>query len=148
MQTSTGFNATQFSAGREVARRDYRVLLVEDDQTIAYLVSTQLHHLNSQVIHASNGVEAIRAWQAGAGDAPFDIVFMDLRMPVMAGWEAINKIRYIERMSGFMRTPIVAFTAETLFDHGAHLIELGFDDVLSKPCGIEQMYGKLVRWCG
>jgi osomolarity two-component system sensor histidine kinase NIK1 len=88
------------------------------------------------VIIANNGVEAIERFR----ENKFDIILMDIMMPVMDGLEATIKIREEEKLNNIKkRTPIVALTANTMDNDRDKCISYGMDDFLSKPFDIEKL---------
>ncbi len=90
-----------------------------------------------QVAVAANGLEAFNAIK----NQKFDIVLMDLQMPVMDGLEASQCIRTWE--NGRQHTFIVALTASYLSDKGQKLFEAGIDNYISKPFDLEHFRGML-----
>ncbi|HSL19987.1 MAG TPA: response regulator [Vicinamibacterales bacterium] len=105
-----------------------RVLVAEDNATNQKLVATLLGQRGHEVSIVSNGREAV----ARAREQPFDIILMDVQMPVMGGLEATAAIRVDERARG-VRTPIVALTAHAMAGDRERCLEAGMDGYLSKP---------------
>ena len=135
------------SAGENTARpqvedkplaRPLRVLLVEDhpvNQKLAFRAMLTFGH-DARI--AENGLEAMQ-W---LDREHFDLVLMDLQMPVMGGLEATRRIRAKEQASGLRRVPIVAMTANALSGDKERCLEAGMDDYLAKPielAALEQM---------
>jgi CheY-like chemotaxis protein/HPt (histidine-containing phosphotransfer) domain-containing protein len=83
---------------------------------------------------ASNGIEAIEAIKTQS----YDIVLMDLQMPIMDGFEATTKIRSLE--AGNQHTPIVALTAMLFADEIQRCLSVGMDDCISKPFNTESLF--------
>jgi hypothetical protein len=110
-----------------------KVLVVDDDVLNRRLMKVLLTHEGYQVDVASNGLEAFDAVKFQR----FDIVFMDLRMPVMDGLEASRRIREWE--DGGQHTFIVALTASYLPEEGHRLFEAGIDNYISKPFQMEHI---------
>lgn len=110
-----------------------KVLIVDDDVLNRRLMKVLLTHEGYQVHVASNGLEAFDAIKY----QHFDIVFMDLRMPVMDGLEASRRIREWEE--GGKHTFIVALTASYLPDEGQKMFEAGIDNYISKPFQMEHI---------
>lgn len=104
-----------------------KILVVDDDMLARRLMQLLLRSEGHQVDVASNGLEAFDAVKFQR----FDIVFMDLQMPVMDGIEASQCIREWE--NGGQRTFIVALTASYLPEAGHRLFEAGIDNYISKP---------------
>ena len=87
-----------------------------------------LQRIGCQVTIASTGREAVQR----ATSQPFDIIFMDVQMPEMGGFEATGLIRAHEQQGG-RRVPIIAMTAHAMKGDRERCVEAGMDDYLSKP---------------
>ena len=109
------------------------ILVVDDDELSRRMMKVLLSREGYDVELASNGLEAFEA----VTSKKYDIVFMDLQMPVMGGMEASQKIRKWE--NGGLRTFIVALTASYLPEHGQELFEAGIDNYISKPFELEHI---------
>jgi CheY-like chemotaxis protein len=108
---------------------DCRVLLVEDDRDHQPLLSMMLQKSGCEVIVANNGKEAIeRVRSARDAGQPFDLILMDLQMPVLDGLTATRTIR----AEGFAN-PIVALTARAISTDREESFAAGCDGFLSKP---------------
>ncbi|MDR3482031.1 MAG: response regulator [Burkholderiaceae bacterium] len=110
------------------AKSALQILLVEDNLLNQKLAQVLLEKWGHKVEIANNGVEALD-WHARR---PFDLILMDLQMPVMDGLAATAEIRAREAR-GAKRTPIVAMTANAMEEDRLKCIEGGMDDYLSKP---------------
>ena len=108
--------------------RTLSVLLVEDHPINQALTVRLLEKWGHRVTVADNGQEALRC--LGASGAFFDLVLMDMQMPVMGGIEATQRIRQIP---AFQRLPIVAMTANAMLGDRELCMESGMNDYLSKP---------------
>jgi len=111
-------------------RENIKVLLVEDNLLNQKLMSINLSKLRCIVTIANNGLEGVELYKANS----FDVILMDLMMPVMDGFEASREIRKIEKEEkerGF--TPIIAFTANTLNNDFQKCLENGMDYLMEKP---------------
>ncbi|HXR32340.1 MAG TPA: PAS domain S-box protein [Verrucomicrobiae bacterium] len=106
----------------------FRILLVEDNAVNQKLAMRLLEKMGHQVALASNGAEACEALRT----ASYDIVLMDLQMPVMGGLEATGKIRERELLSG-QHVPILAMTAHAAAQDEKRCLEAGMDGYLTKP---------------
>lgn len=124
----------------EALRPIVSVLLVDDNLANLQLASELLRGLNTQVVQASNGKQAIDA----CNDNEFDVIFMDIQMPGMDGMEATRHIRALEQ--GKRRTPIIALTAHTITEQKAELLIAGMDDCISKPVNEAQLAHIINRW--
>lgn len=116
------------------------VLLVDDNPANLQLASELLRGLNTQVMQAASGKQAIEAYS----NHPFDVIFMDIQMPGMDGIEATKHIRSLE--AGAKRTPIIALTAHTITEQKAELLIAGMDDCISKPVNEMQLAHIINRW--
>ncbi len=107
-----------------------KILLVEDTPEIQQLVKAYLEDYGVEISIAKNGSEGVE--QALGGD--FDLVLMDIQMPVMNGTEAIRELR----LNGYEK-PVVALTADALPEHRDEFSEIGFNEILTKPIIINQL---------
>ncbi|MEN3161049.1 CHASE domain-containing protein [Tistrella mobilis] len=119
-----------------------RVLLVEDNTVNQVVASTILEKQGYRVAVVENGAEAIEACRAD----DFDLVFMDVQMPVMDGMEATRRIRTAEARGGRPRTPIVAMTANAMAGMREEYMAAGMDDFVPKPFRAEKLLAMAARW--
>jgi CheY-like chemotaxis protein len=105
-----------------------RVLVVDDRRDIRYLAQHFIEEAGGYVDVAEDGVEAIRKVREAETTAPFDLVVMDMQMPVMDGYEATRQLRAV----GYHR-PIIALTAGAMQGDREKCIEAGCNDYTSKP---------------
>ena len=106
-----------------------RVLLADDHPVNRKVVEMILAQANIELTSVENGAEAVQACR----DGDFDIVLMDMQMPVMDGLTATREIRLHEAAMGLARTPIVMLTANALAEHIASAEAAGADRHLAKP---------------
>jgi CheY-like chemotaxis protein len=118
-----------------------RVLLVDDNATNQALGVALLEKDGHTVETASNGKEALAALANGS----FDVVFMDLQMPEMDGFEATARIRKPEEGTG-KHIPIVAMTAHAMKGDRERCLESGMDSYISKPVRPEELYRVLASF--
>jgi len=111
---------------------------VDDDDLNRRMMRLILVRAGHDVQVVANGVEALDAVK----EQKFDVVFMDLQMPIMDGFEASRRIREWE--NGGLRTYIVALTASYLPEEGQRLFEAGIDNYISKPFEVEHIH-RLLR---
>jgi two-component system sensor histidine kinase/response regulator len=109
-------------------RGGIHILLVEDNAVNQVLAARLLAKRGHTVITAQNGREALAALER----EPFDLILMDLQMPVMGGLEATAAIRERERGTA-KHIPIVAMTAHTLSEDRERCLDAGMDDYIAKP---------------
>jgi CheY-like chemotaxis protein len=115
-----------------------RVLLAEDglvNQKVAVILLEKRGH---SVVVANNGREAVDALFGPAAE-PFDLVLMDMQMPVLDGLAATQEIRHTESKSGG-HIAIVAMTASAMKGDRERCLEAGMDDYLSKPIRPDELY--------
>ena len=125
---------------REPAAVDgLRVLVAEDNETNRLVIITLLQQVGIVPHLVVDGAHAVRAW----ADAVWDLVLMDIQMPVMDGLEAVRRIRALEGEGGRARTPIVALTANAMSHHLAEYEAAGFDAVAAKPIQLAQLIGAM-----
>ena len=109
--------------------RRIRVLVADDHAINLKVVALILDQMGTDSVAVENGVEAINAFRAGT----FDVVLMDMQMPVMDGLTAIREIRKLERDRGPARVPIVVLSANAMAEHVTDALEAGADEHLAKP---------------
>ena len=117
-----------------------RLLLVEDNPVNQKLACRLLEKMGHEVKLAVNGREAVEL----VTTEEFDLVLMDIQMPVMGGMEATKRIREREEKVG-KRTPIVAMTAHAMKGDQERCIEGGMDGYLSKPVRVDLLRGEIQR---
>ncbi|MEI7706146.1 MAG: ATP-binding protein [Deltaproteobacteria bacterium] len=120
--------AVRVAGSSPVAPRPRRVLLAEDNPVNQLLAVRILEGAGHSVTTASNGQEALQRFAEGG----FDVVLMDLQMPVMDGLEAIQGIREVERRTAG-HTTVVALTAQAMSGDRERCLAAGADAYLSKP---------------
>ncbi|HEY3812224.1 MAG TPA: ATP-binding protein [Caulobacteraceae bacterium] len=123
----------------EAEDRPLRILLADDHPTNRKVVELMLAATDAELVSVENGLEAVRAFEA----APFDVVLMDMQMPVMDGLTAIGCIREHERMSGLHRAPVIMLTANALPEHIRAAAEAGADRHLAKPVTAQTLLGAI-----
>ena len=121
---------------------DQKILLVEDNEVNQLLARTLLVKRGYEVTIANNGAEAIAALRTGA----YDVVLMDIQMPVMDGLEATRRIRLLDEPLG--NVPIIAMTANAMQGDHERCIQAGMSDYISKPINREELLAKLGYWTG
>ncbi|MBF0204534.1 MAG: response regulator [Desulfamplus sp.] len=123
-----------------------RVLLVEDN-ILNQQVATEILIETSVVVEiANNGkeaVDAINQKESAINQKQYDLVFMDIQMPVMGGYEATKIIRQNPK---FDDLPIVAMTAHAMTGAREECISSGMNDYVSKPIDPDEVYKVLVKW--
>ncbi len=132
---------------------DSQVLLVEDNPINQQLALEFLQDLGIKVTIAGNGQEALNILHAAMADKqleqketrklPFDLIFMDLQMPVMGGYEATKKIRANPLFEGI---PIVAMTAHAMVEEKERCLAAGMNNHISKPIEVDKLHSILEQY--
>ncbi|RSK43128.1 PAS domain S-box protein [Hymenobacter rigui] len=115
-----------------------RVLLAEDNDYNRLLAVSLLNQANISVVEAENGAIAVEM----AASQPFDIILMDVQMPVMNGYEATEKIRQELQL----QTPIIALTANAIRGDNQRCLDAGMNDYLSKPFQEDDLLKIMYEW--
>jgi signal transduction histidine kinase/DNA-binding response OmpR family regulator len=132
-------SATAPSLNGQFANVPIRVLVAEDNVINQKVIARMLEKLGIRCDVAANGREAVEM----VGMLPYDLVFMDCRMPEMNGLEAAVEIRRREDPS--RRVTIVAMTAQATVESRAECMESGMDEFVTKPVVIEELIDVLTR---
>lgn len=104
-----------------------RILVVEDNEDNRRILLYRLKKIGDfEIIETANGAEAVAAVE----ENPPDLIFMDLKMPVMDGWEATRRIRELDNGQNI---PIIALTAQAMAGDEQKALANGCNDYLAKP---------------
>ncbi len=115
--------------------KNINVLVVDDNYINQKLIKALLEKLNLNVTLAFNGLEALRMREKNV----YDLIFMDIEMPVMSGLEATKKILQYELEHSLKHIPIIALTANALMGDKEKYIKAGIDNYLSKPIRLQKL---------
>ena len=115
-------------APAELPVKPLRILLAEDNAVNQRLTTRLLEKRGHSVVVVGNGLEALQA----IGQSSFDVVLMDLQMPMMGGIEATTTLRKTEAATG-LHQRVIALTAHAMKGDAEHCLEMGMDGYLSKP---------------
>jgi len=118
------------------------ILLVEDNETNQLVAQGILSKLGYTLDLAVNGQEALEKMAV----VPYDLVFMDIQMPVMDGLEATRRVRRGDRGVLNPRVPIIAMTANVLSEDRNRALQAGMDDFITKPINAKDVAAVLDRW--
>ena len=141
------------TSGSITKRRDAQpgtslnVLVAEDNPVNALLTLRMLEKLGHRVHHVDNGqeaVDAVRASHAKPG-LPYDIILMDLHMPVLDGVDAISDVRRFEDEAELPPVPILALTADVLPETHVNVLNAGADGILTKPLEPDDFIAQIAR---
>ncbi len=116
------------------------VLLVDDDMRNTFALSRNLQEQGMTVFEADNGQNALQKLQE---QAAIDLVIMDIMMPVMDGYEAMQEIRKVD---AWRDLPVIALTARAMSDEREKCIAAGASDYLSKPVNMDKLIAMLKVW--
>jgi len=125
----------------EEAKHRIHILLAEDNELNLKLATFLLTKAGYQLSVAKNGREAVAAYSASP--EKFDIILMDIQMPLMDGREATRELRD----KGFKDVPIIAMTAESMDGDRERCLEAGMNDYIPKPIKREIVYEVVKKWC-
>jgi len=118
-----------------------RVLAAEDNPTNQRVLSAVMAVTGCALEVVADGAAAVAAWKTGR----FDVILMDIHMPVMDGVEATRAIRALESQHGLPRTPIIAVTADALTHQVSQHLAAGMDAHLAKPIEIKRLIETIGR---
>jgi CheY-like chemotaxis protein/two-component sensor histidine kinase len=119
-----------------------RVLVAEDNGINQLVLKTLLNAVGVEPVIVADGLAAVEAWGAGR----WDLILMDIQMPVMDGYAATEWIRQWEAAGKRPRLPIVALTADAFEEDRKRCLAIGMNDFLAKPIAVEALQAVLRRW--
>lgn len=121
-----------------------KVLVVDDNTTNHLVITSLLGTLVNEIGVAENGIEAIQALDdAEQANAQYDVILMDIHMPIMDGIEATLSIRGSQK--SYIDIPIIALTADPQYQQRRLCKNIGMDDALAKPIKLTEVLGALDR---
>ncbi|MDP1630812.1 MAG: ATP-binding protein [Caulobacter sp.] len=116
-----------------------RILVAEDNRSNQLVLKSLLAHTAAASTFVDNGAQAIEAFESG----DWDVILMDIQMPVMDGMAATREIRRREALSGARRTLVYALTADAMSHQAAEHMEAGLDGHIAKPIQVAVLFGLL-----
>jgi len=122
-------------------RQSVKVLLVEDNKVNRTVAIGLLKHAGHDVVYATNGMEALSALEKDT----FDIVLMDIQMPVLDGLEATRRIRSKPQ---YEKLPVIAMTAHAMKGDKEKCLEAGMSDYITKPINSKKLRDMIKVWTG
>ena len=134
---------SETSAAANLAPGARRVLLLEDNAEHQRLLEVLLKKLNVTVVLAENGQQGLAAIEHGE---PAQLILLEMQMPRLDGCDATAQIRSWEAKNGEARRAIIGMTANAYEEDRQYCLEVGMDDLLTKPLSIEQLDALLARW--
>ena len=129
---------TKISKEEETPIYKIRALIAEDNPINMKLITTTLKNLGVETDTANNGLEAFNKYSMYPDK--YDVIFMDVQMPIMDGVEATQEILEFEEEEGLPHTPIIAVTANVLKGDRERFLGSGMDDYISKPINKNELH--------
>jgi len=123
---------------------DLRILAAEDNPINQQVLKTIFEQIGLPITIVGDGAAAVEACRTRA----WDIILMDVQMPILCGPEATRAIRQLERENGRPRTPIIALTANAMEHQKAEYLACGMDGLVAKPLQIAELFGVINRYIG
>jgi CheY-like chemotaxis protein len=117
-----------------------RVLLVEDNPINSHFMTVVMENMGHVITHAENGKVALEALKANN----FELVLMDIEMPVMNGVDSLRALRHLEQFGG-KSLKVIAMTAYALMGDKDKYLKMGFDGYVSKPFVTKELVDELMR---
>jgi CheY-like chemotaxis protein len=114
-----------------------KIILAEDHPVNGLVITKQIQRLGFEVVHVGNGAEALELAMTGT----YDLILMDVQMPVMDGHEATRALRKAGN-----RIPVIGLTANAMPEHRTACLNAGMDDYLSKPVRMKDLDEVIRRW--
>jgi CheY-like chemotaxis protein len=130
----------------DAARLKGHLLVAEDNPVNAIVIKALLGRFGITMTLVGDGQQAVDAIVQGKSGGPYDLVLMDLHMPVMDGYGATEKIRAWEGHNALPRLPIIALTADAFEEDRQHCLAVGMDDFLTKPIALEALKAAMTQW--
>ncbi|HVK98406.1 MAG TPA: response regulator, partial [Dongiaceae bacterium] len=137
-----GYSEVEQKRVNRIGQQRLRVIAVDDNAANLKLLSALLEDLDVLVTACDSGIKALQHIE----QREFDLVLMDIQMPVMDGVETARRIRIMEK--GERRTPIIAVTAHALASEKHQLLNSGMDDYVTKPINESQLIHIIHKWTG
>ena len=125
---------------KQSQHKEKRILLVEDNLVNQKVALAVLKRFGHHIDVANNGAEAVQAVK----QADYDLIFMDVQMPVMDGCEATAKIRSLDKPKN--QIPIIAMTANAMKGDREKYLQVGMDDYIPKPFELQEMFAIIEYW--
>ena len=116
-----------------------KILLVEDNEINQQVAQKILQQTGMQVDIAENGLQALEM----LGEADYDLVLMDIQMPVMDGYEATRRIRNNPRWSNL---PVIAMTAHAMSEYRGKSLKAGMNDQINKPVNPNELFATIAKY--
>ena len=124
------------STDRDLKTSALRILAAEDNAVNRLVLKTLLEQAGLDPVIVCNGEDAVTAWEQGG----WDVILMDVQMPVMDGVAAARQIRDLEAKAGRVPTPIIALTANAMEHHTKGYLAAGMNGLVVKPISAAQLF--------
>ena len=134
----------QASPGDSTDLAGVKILMAEDNDLNAEIAMVQLEELGIHITRASDGKEALKIF-ASNQPGTFDVIFMDIMMPKMNGYEATKAIRALQNRPDARTIPIIALTANAFAEDVQASLDAGMNDHLSKPIVMDEVVKTIAR---
>jgi CheY-like chemotaxis protein len=118
-----------------------RILLVEDNEMNRDMLSRRLERRGYEIVVAVDGSQGVEMARAGG----FDLILMDMSLPVIDGWEATRQLRAAPETA---KIPVIALTAHAMSGDREKAMEAGCDDYDTKPIELPRLLGKIEALLG
>ena len=141
LQPSAASATAAPQAEADVDAQNLRILAAEDNMVNQQVLKTVFEQVGVGLTIVGDGLEAVEAYRR----QDWDIILMDVQMPILDGPEATQAIRAIEAEEGRRRTPIVALTANAMKHQEAAYLACGMDRLVAKPLKIEELFRVIVE---
>jgi CheY-like chemotaxis protein len=120
----------------------YRCLIVDDSSINRMLLTHHLEPLGFEIREVENGQEAVALWETWQPH----LIWMDMLMPVMNGYEATRRIRAVEQKNNLPPTVILALTATAFEESQRDILTVGCDDILTKPFQGDRLFALMKQY--
>jgi two-component system, sensor histidine kinase len=130
-------------SGGAVKMRNLTILLAEDDPLSQATVKVLLNKMGHTVVLAETGRNAVKEWKRNS----FDLILMDIQMPDMDGFEALQSIRRLEREQNKPKTPVIAQTAYARWNYHDSFLNADFDGFIAKPLILNELEAVIASCC-
>lgn len=138
-KSAARLSGTKTAVTSDLLLTGYRILAAEDILANQILLKHLLQKWGAYFVICNNGQEALELLQK----EKFDLILMDIQMPVMDGITAMQTIR--NSLPGYDGVPVIAFTADTFAESTPEIIECNFNDFVTKPFKSEELLQKIKR---
>ena len=135
---------TQQIVGLEAGQPNYRILVVEDKPENRQILMELLNSVGFEVREATNGSEALTLWETWSPH----LIWMDIRMPVMNGYEATQQIKAASNTTGNQAPIIIAITGSVFEEDRRIALSMGCNDFVRKPFRAEEIFDKMAEHLG